>query len=100
MGKKRKKPYKKIICDRIEADNLIVDTTRKERFQVIEFCNSIRKYLIFMLFISGIVSALLSLQSFLGFQLFSTQIGVINLIAMAFVGFGNVFCGLLLLSSE
>lgn len=87
-------------CKQIESDNLIVDTTRRERFQVIEFCNSIRKYLLYMLIISGIISLILFIQTIMGFDLFSSQFGFINLIAIAIAGFGNIFCGLLLLGSE
>jgi hypothetical protein len=100
MRKKRKKSYKEIACKTIDSDNLILDTTRKESFQVFEFCASMRKYLISILFISSVISAMLSLQFILGYQLFSSQLAIINIIAIAFVGFCNVFCGLLLLSSE
>lgn len=100
LRKKRKKSYKKIACKQLDADNLIVDTTRKERFQVIDFCNSIRKYVLYVLFISGILSLILFIQTILGYALFSSQFGIINFIAIAIVGFGNIFCGLLLLSSE
>lgn len=100
MRKKRKKSYKKIVCKQLDADNLIVDTTRKERFQVIDFCNSIRKYMLYVLLISGIISLILFIQTILGYDLFSSQFGFINLTAIAIVGFGNIFCGLLLLSSE
>jgi hypothetical protein len=100
LPKKRKKSYKKIACKLINGDNLIVDTTRRERFQVIEFCNSIRKYLVFMLFINGIISLILFLQTVMGFDIFSSQFGFMNLIAIVIIGFGNIICGLLLLSSE
>jgi hypothetical protein len=100
VRKKRKKPYKEITCKTIDVDNLITDTTKKESYQMIQFLASKRKYLIFILIFSGIISVVLSLESFLGFQLFSIQLGFINIIAMTFVGFGNIFCGLLLLSSE
>ena len=100
MRKKRKKPYKEITCKTIDVDNLITDTTRKESHQMIQFFASKRKYLILILLVSGIISVSLSLESFLGFQLFSIQLGFINIIALTFVGFGNIFCGLLLLSSE
>lgn len=100
MRKKRKKPYKEIVCKTIDVDNLVTDTTSKESHQMIRFLSSKRKYLISILLISGILSILLSLESFLGFQLFSIQLGFINILAMTFVGFGNIFCGILLLSLE
>ncbi len=100
LEKKRKKPYKKIVCKTIDVDNLITDTTKKESLQMLRLVASKRKYLILILFISGIISLSLSLESFLGFELFSLQLGLINVIAMTFVGFCNIFCGILLLSSE
>jgi hypothetical protein len=100
MRKKRKKSYKEIACKTIDVDNLITDTTKKESYQMIQLLVSKRKYLIFLLLVSGIISVVLTLESFLGFQLFSIQLGFINIIAMTFVGFSNIFCGLLLLSSE
>ena len=100
MRKKRKKPYKEITCKIVDVDSLITDTTRKESHQMIQFLASKRKYVILLLLISGIISVSLSLESFLGFQLFSIQLGFINVVAMTFVGFGNIFCGILLLSSE
>lgn len=100
MRKKRKNPYKEITCKTIDLDNLITDTTQKESLQMIQLLASKRKYLILILLLSGIISLFLSLESFLGFQLFSIQLGFINIIAMTFVGFGNIFCGLLMLSSE
>jgi hypothetical protein len=99
MRKKRKKSYKDIIC-KIDSDNLILDTTRKESFQVFEFCASIRKYLISILIIASLISIILSLQFFLGFQPFSSQLAIINTIGIAFVAVCNIICGLLLLSSE
>lgn len=100
MGKKKKDRYKKIMCDRIESDNLIVDTTRKESFQMIELCARLKKYLILMLLISGTISTLISIQYFIGYELFSSQLGLISFILIGIIGFTNIFCGLLLLGSE
>jgi len=100
LRKKRKKPYKEIVCKTIDVDNLIADTTKKESHQMIRLLAQKRKYLTLFLFISGLLSIFLSLESFLGYQLFSIQLGFFNVIAMTFVGFCNIFCGILLLSSE
>ena len=100
MRKKKKDRYKKITSDHIDSDNLIVDTTRKESFQIIEFCVKLKKYLILMLLIAGIMSILISIQYFIGYELFSTQFGLINFFLIVVIGFANIFCGLLLLSSE
>ena len=100
MSEKKKERYKKIMDDGIDSDNLIVDTTKKESFQMIEFCAKLKKYLILMLLIAGTISTLISIQYFMGYELFSTQTGLINFILIAAIGFSNIFCGLLLLSAE
>ena len=100
MRKKKKDRYKNITCDRIDSDNLIVDTTRKESFQIIELCTKLKKYLILILLITGTISTLISIQYFMGYELFSSRIGLINFILIGIIGFANIFCGLLLLGSE
>jgi len=100
MRRKRKKSYINCEPPTIDVDNLVVDTTRRERFQVFEVLASIRKYLIGLLMAVGAVSAFLSTQCVMGVQIFSSQTSLIALIAMGFIGVVNIICGLLLLASE
>ena len=95
MRFRRKKSYIDNGVSIIDVDNLLKDTTRTERFQVFDVLASMRKYLIALLLISGILSAAMSLQFFM-----STQTSYLVLAAMAFIGVSNLVGGLLLLSSE
>ena len=99
MRRKRKKNYIDAKPPTIDVDNLIVDTTRSERFQVFEVLASMRKYLIVMLMISGVLSMFFSAQLLMGAELFTSS-SFITLAATAFIGLANITCGLLLLASE
>jgi hypothetical protein len=100
MGRKRKKRYNDAEPPTIDVDNLIIDTTRRERFQIFEVLASMRKYLIIMLMFSGVFSTFFSVQFLVGVQMFSSSLSLIALVAMGFIGVANMTCGLLLLSSE
>jgi hypothetical protein len=100
MRRKRKKSYINCEPPTIDVDNLVVDTTRKERFQVFEVLASMRKYLIILLMFSGALSAFFSVQFLIGVQIFSSSLSFIALAAMGFIGVANIICGLLLLASE
>jgi membrane glycosyltransferase len=100
MRRKRKKSYIDNDSPTIDIDNLVRDTTGKERFQLFEICNATRKYLVGLLMIVGAVAIFLSIQCFMGIQLFSSQSSFIVLIAMGFIGVANIICGLLLLAAE
>jgi len=100
MRRKRKKSYINSEPPTIDVDNLVVDTTRKERFQVFEVLASMRKYIIGLLMAVGAVSVFLSIQCVMGSQIFSSQSSLIALITMGFIGVANIICGLLLLASE
>ena len=100
MRRKRKKSYIDVEPPTIDVDNLVVDTTRKESFQVFEVRASIRKYLIGLLMAVGAVSIFLSIQCVMGIQVFLSQSSLIALITMGFIGVANIICGLLLLASE
>ncbi len=95
MRFRRKKSYIDNNVSVIDVDNLLKDTTRTERFQVFDVLASMRKYLIALLLISGILSAGLSLQFFM-----TAQTSFLVLTAMVFIGVSNLVGGLLLLSSE
>ena len=95
MRFRRKKSYVDNGVSVIDVDNLLRDTTRTERFQVFDVLASMRKYLVALLLISGILSSVLSLQFFLG-----AQTSFLVLMAMVFIGVSNLVGGLLLLSSE
>jgi len=100
MRRKRKKSCINSEPPTIDVDNLVVDTTRKERFRVFEVLASMRKYLIGLLMAVGAVSTFLSIECVIGVQIFSSQLSLIALIAMGFIGVVNIICGLLLLASE
>jgi len=95
MRFRRKKSYVDNGVSVIDVDNLLKDTTRTERFQVFDVLASMRKYLVALLLISGILSAALSLQFFM-----ATQTSFLVLTAMVFIGVSNLVGGLLLLASE
>jgi hypothetical protein len=100
MRRKRKKSYINSEPPTIDVDNLVVDTTRKERFQIFEVLASMRKYLIILLMFSGVLSTFFSVQFLIGVQIFSSSLSFIALAAMGFIGVANIICGLLLLASE
>ena len=99
MRRKRKKSYLDAESPTIDVDNLVVDTTRSERFHIFEALASIRKYLIVLLIASGVVSMFFSAQLLMGAELFTSST-FIALAATAFIGIANITCGLLLLASE
>lgn len=100
MRRKRKKSYIDVDPPTIDVDNLVVDTTRRERFQVFEVRASMRKYLTVLLMVSGGLSMFFSAQFLMGVEMLSSSLSVIALAAMAFIGVANIVCGLLLLASE
>ena len=100
MRRKRKKSYIDVEPSTIDVDNLVVDTTRRERFQVFDILASMRKYLAVLLMVSGVLSTFFSVQFLMGVEMFSSTLSFIALIAMAFIGLANIVCGLLLLASE
>ena len=100
MRRKRKKSYIDLEPSTIDVDNLVVDTTRRERFQVFDILASMRKYLAVMLMVSGVMSTFFSVQLIMGVEMLSSTLSFIALIAMAFIGLANIVCGLILLASE
>jgi hypothetical protein len=100
MRRKRKKSNINSESPTIDVDNLVIDTTRKERFTVFEVLASMRKYLIVLLIFSGVLSTFFSVQFLMGVQIFSSSLSFIALAAMGFIGVANIICGLLLLASE
>jgi hypothetical protein len=100
MRRKRKKSYIDLAPSTIDVDNLVVDTTRRERFQVFDILASMRKYLAVMLMVSGVLSTFFSVQFLMGVEMFSSTLSFIALSAMVFIGLANIVCGLLLLASE
>ena len=99
MRRKRKKSYLDGEPPTVDVDNLVVDTTRRERFQIFEVLASMRKYLVVLLVASGVLSMFFSVQLLMGTQMFASM-NFIALAAMAFIGVANITCGLLLLASE
>ena len=99
MRRKRRKYY----IDEpptIDVDNLVKDTTRKERFTIFEVLAWMRKYIIILLMFSGALSTFFFVQFLINNPLFSFSQSFIALAAMGFIGVANVVCGLLLLASE
>ncbi len=99
MRRKRKKGFPEKEPRMIDVDNLIGDTTRRERFQVFELLASIRKFLIVILMLSGVLSMFFSAQLLMGYPMFTSS-NFIALVATGFIGVANITCGLLLLASE
>lgn len=99
MRRKRKKNYLNTKPTMVDVDNLLVDTTRSERFQVFEILSSMRKLLITLLMSSGLISTFFSVQLLMGVELFASS-SFIVLIATGFIGVANIACGLLLLASD
>lgn len=102
MPRKRRKHYTYMrFSVSNKPDDLIVDTTAKERLHVFEICTAMGKYIIGLLMAAGAVSIFLFLQCFLGTQLFSaSQLKILSIIAIGFIGIVNIICGLLLLAVE
>jgi hypothetical protein len=100
MRRKRKKSYIDFEPPTIDVDNLVVDTTRRERFQIFEILASMRKYLAVMLMVSGALATFFSVQFLMDVEMFSSTASFIVLAAMSFIGIANIVCGLLLLGSE
>ncbi|MCX8153536.1 MAG: hypothetical protein N3E52_03775 [Candidatus Bathyarchaeota archaeon] len=100
MRRKRKKSCLNCESLPVDVDNLVIDTTRRERFQIFEALASIRKYLIGLLFLSGMLSTFLCIPLLMGIQLFSSPQSLIALVATGALGVVNIVCGLLLLGSE
>jgi hypothetical protein len=99
MRRKRKKNYLNTEPTMVDVDNLLVDTTRSERFQVFEILSSMRKLLIALLMLSGLISTFFSVQLLMGVELFASS-SFIVLMATGFIGVANIACGLLLLASD
>lgn len=99
MRRKRKKSYLDTESPTVDVDNLVIDTTRRERFQIFEVQSSMRKYMVVLLVASGALSMFFSVQLLMGAQMFAS-VSFIALAAMAFIGVANIICGLLLLASE
>ena len=103
MGRKKKETETKadyVILD-AQSDNLLKDTTIKEKFQVFEISQRISKYLSSLLFITGAISILLSAEYILGARvLLSFELKMLFILTLGFIGVINLISGLLLLSKE
>jgi len=84
-----------------QSDNLLKDTTVKEKFQVFEISQRISKYLSSLLFVTGAVSMLLSAEYILdAHALFSFELKMLFILSLGFVGVVSLVSGLLLLAKE
>jgi hypothetical protein len=102
MPRKRRKPIRSSHSSFFSnPDDLIVDTTGRERFHVFELCAAMSKYIAAVLMGGTAVSTFLLLQFFMDVQMFSTpELKLVSIIAMGFIGIANIICGLLLLAAE
>ncbi len=100
MRRKRKKSYINCEPPTIDVDNLVIDTTRKERFQIFEALASIRKYLSALLLLSGALATVFFVQYLMKIQVFSSSLSPIALVVIVVLGVINIISGLLLLGSE
>ena len=103
MGRKKKEIETKadyVILDS-QSDNLLKDTTVKEKFQVFRISQRISKYLSSLLFVTGAVSMLLSAEYILDANiLLSFELKMLFILSLGFVGVVSLVSGLLLLSKE
>ena len=84
-----------------QSDNLLKDTTVKEKFQVFEISQRISKYLSSLLFVTGAISLLLSAEYILGARvLLSFELKMLFILSLGFIGVVNLISGLLLLAKE
>ena len=102
MGRKKKETEAKadyVILDS-QSDNLLKDTTVKEKFQVFKISKRISRYLSSLLFITGAISILLSAEYILGAHALLFELKMLFILALGFVGLVNLISGLLLLAKE
>jgi hypothetical protein len=84
-----------------KEDSLIKDTTVKEKFRVFEISKRISRYLSALLFATGAISMLLSVQYLLGARLLlSFELKTLFMVTLSFIGAVNLISGLLLLARE
>lgn len=83
------------------SEDLLEDTTEKERTHVIELCTRIGRYCCGFLIATSILSALLVVQLLLGAEsLFWSELKNVFPVTIGFIGAVNVVSGLLLLGKE
>lgn len=102
MRRKKKETEAKadyVILDS-QSDNLLKDTTVKEKFQVFKISKRISRYLSSLLFITGAISILLSAEYILGAHALLFELKMLFILTLGFVGAINLISGLLLLSKE
>ena len=100
MRPKRKKNRICIEPPIVDVDNILSDTTGKERFEVFEVLASMKKTLVGMLLTSAFLSLLVFIEVVAGVQLFSSPISYVNFFAIAYIAVTSIITGLLLLCSE
>jgi len=98
--KKKQDKADYVILDPPE-DSLIKDTTVKEKYHVFEISKRISKYLSGLLFATGAISILLSVQYLLGAKLLlAFELKTLFILTLGFIGAVNLISGLLLLARE
>jgi len=82
-------------------NSLLKDTTVTEKFRVFEISKRISRYLSNLLFATGAISMLLSVQYLLGAKLLlAFELKTLFMLALGFIGTVNLISGLLLLAKE
>jgi len=102
MPRRRKKPYKRIHSLAFDTEeDVALDTTGGERFEVFEICSSTYRYVVCLLAIAGALSLFMFFQCLVNAQMFSmSELKLVSMFAVGFIGTANIISGLLLLAME
>lgn len=101
MPRKRKRSPLYIQNFVLTSDDLIKDTTEKEKHRVLEVCTRLGKRLYSLFFTTGAISLFLATEYFLGARLvLASELRILFLATVGFIGAVNILCGLLLLAKE
>jgi len=101
MPKKKEETKADYVILDSQGDSLLKDTTVKEKFQVFKISQKVSRYLSSLSFITGTVSIFLSAEYLLDAQLLLlSELEIIFILALGFVGIVSLVSGLLLLAKE
>ena len=101
MPKKKEETKADYVILDSQGDSLLKDTTVKEKFQVFKISQKVSRYLSSLLFITGAVSIFLSAEYLLGASLLLlSELKMLFVLALGFVGIVSLVSGLLLLAKE
>ena len=84
-----------------KGDELLKDTTIKEKIQVFHLSQKISTYLRGLMFATGAIAILLAAECLIGSDfLFALEMRPLFLGVLTFIGLTNMICGLLLLAKD